>query len=195
MTSEQKAFLLEAAAAAGKAGHIFPQMAACEAAEESRSGTSVIAIQDNNLFGCKQHKHPIYGTHTVPTREFENGEWEVVPGAQWIDYPDWASCFADRMSTLKRLSPFLSHYARALAAQDPTSYLIQVSEGWSTDPGWECTCCSMFDSQAAAQQHAKDNPADPDHAKITELPGLGRALKVLAIYGVAGASVADWKAE
>jgi flagellum-specific peptidoglycan hydrolase FlgJ len=190
MTPQQKQFLLAAAEAARKSAHIFPEMAACEAALESAFGSSEIAREDNNLFGCKQHKHPIYGTHNVPTREFENGAWEVV-NAAWIRYPDWASCFADRMSTLQRLAPFLPHYGRALQAQDPRSYVIQVSESWSTDPGWECTCCSMFGSAAEAQQHAKENAASQEHAMISQMAGLGRALKVLAIYDSA---IGEWNA-
>lgn len=191
MTVAEKQFLRDAAAAAQKAGHIFPEIAACEGALESTYGRSEIARDGNNLFGMKQHRHAIYGTLVVPTREFEKGEWIVVGGADWVKYPDWASCFADRMSTLSRMAPYLDHYRRALAAQDQRSYVIQVSESWSTDPGWECTCCSMFQTEAAARQHSKDNPAGADHAKITRIPGLGRALKVLAIYDeIAG----DWNA-
>jgi flagellum-specific peptidoglycan hydrolase FlgJ len=180
MNDLQRQFLDRATAEAVKANHPFPQMAACEAALESSWGHSEIAIEDNNLFGTKQHKHPIYLTHNVPTREFEKGQWEVVDAA-WIHYPDWHSCFADRLATLQRLSNALPHYKAALEAQDPRSYAIQVSDSWSTDPGWECACCSMFQSESGAQQHAREN-ADSDEHAVRRVEGLGRALKAISIY-------------
>ena len=147
MTPEQKAFLLEAAAAATKAGHIFPQMAACEAALESAYGQSLLAVQDSNLFGMKAHLHEVFNTHVLPTREFENGEWIVVD-AKWIHYPDWASCLADRMSTLKRLSPYLPHYAAALAATDPETYIAEVSQSWATDPNRGAKVLAIYNAMA-----------------------------------------------
>jgi flagellum-specific peptidoglycan hydrolase FlgJ len=119
--------------AAEQAGHIFPEMAACEAALESGYGRSVLAMQDRNLFGTKQHVHPVYGTHSLPTREDLGGKWVEVT-ANWVSYPDWQSCFADRMATLKRLASFYPHYAAALAAGSATTYVMEVSRTWSTDP-------------------------------------------------------------
>ena len=133
MTEDQKTFLRLAAEAAGKAGHIFPEMAACEAALESSYGRSVLAVLDKNLFGMKQHKHPIYGTHILPTKEFQNGEWITI-NASWVSYPDWTSCFKDHMSTLQRLATAFPHYASALVAKDGASYVREVSQTWSTDP-------------------------------------------------------------
>jgi flagellum-specific peptidoglycan hydrolase FlgJ len=182
MNTIQIAFLLDATAEAVKAAHPFPQMAACEAALESNFGLSELARDANNLFGMKIHRHNVYGEMALPTREFENSEWIVVPGAEWEKYPDVQSCFADRRATLYRLSNLFPHYKRAIEAGDPRSYVIQVSESWSTDPGWECTCCVMLGSEAEAQQHAKDNPGSAEHAQITRIEGLGRALKVLSIY-------------
>jgi len=133
MQEFQIAFIQRAAVAAEQSGHIFPEMAACEAALESRYGTSDLAVADRNLFGMKQHTHPVYGTHVLPTKEFEGGEWVVV-NAAWVHYPDWAACFKDRMDTLRRLAPHLPHYARALASEDPTTYVLEVSSSWATDP-------------------------------------------------------------
>lgn len=178
MTPEQKQFLIDAADAAGKAKHIFPQMAACEAALESAFGRSLLAIQDFNLFGMKQRRHPIYQTHTLPTKEFENGEW-IDTKALWVHYPGWATCFFDRMMTLNRLASVIPHYKDALDAKDAKSFVISVSESWSTDPGWQCTCGQQFLTAPLAAQHAIPGP---EHAKITVVPGLGRALKVIAIY-------------
>jgi flagellum-specific peptidoglycan hydrolase FlgJ len=142
---EQREFLAKATAAAIASGHAFPEMAACEAALESGYGRSGLATEDNNLFGMKQHAHPIYGTVMLPTREFIGKEKDTKDGvcdgwiavnASWVRYPDWSSCFADRMATLKRLAPAkgFEHYAAALAATDAETYVREVSAKWSTDP-------------------------------------------------------------
>lgn len=180
MNDSQREFLVRAAAEAAKARHPFPEMTACEAALESSWGNSELAREANNLFGMKQHAHPVYGTMNLPTREFVGSQW-IQTVAHWVNYPNWAACFADRLATLARLSNAYPHYKAALDAQDPRSYAIQVSESWSTDPGWECKCCSMFSSEADAQQHVKENLDSSDHA-VRRIEGLGRALKVLSVY-------------
>jgi len=108
-------------------------MAACEAGLESGYGRSILALQDNNLFGLKQRAHPVYGTVSLPTREFVNGEWEEVE-ANFVRYADWQQCFLDRMATLQRLASVYPHYAAALAASNGEEYVRQVSQTWSTDP-------------------------------------------------------------
>jgi flagellum-specific peptidoglycan hydrolase FlgJ len=133
MDIQKTNFLDSTSAAAESAGHIYPTMAACEAALESGYGTSGLAIADHNLFGMKQHSHPVYGTHVLPTREFENGEWEVV-NANWVSYPSARECFQDRMTTLLRLSSVFEHYRNAVAAKDAITYVTEVSKTWSTDP-------------------------------------------------------------
>lgn len=158
MTLEQKQFLLKAASAAQHAGHVFPEMAACEAALESAWGKSGLATEDNNLFGMKQHRHPIYGTHVLPTKEFVGLEKDTEDGlrdgwiavkAQWVKYPDCASCFADRMATLKRLASAYPHYAAALDAKDRSAYITEVSKTWSTDPGRAAKVQAIYDAMAS----------------------------------------------
>jgi flagellum-specific peptidoglycan hydrolase FlgJ len=126
-------FLRRAWLAAGEAKHVFPAMAACEAALESGYGHSVLAAQDNNLFGLKQRQHPLYGTVSFPTREFLSNEWVEVE-ANFVRYDDWQQCFTDRMATLTRLAPVFSHYKAALNAPSGEEYVRQVSLTWSTDP-------------------------------------------------------------
>lgn len=133
LTPQEEDFIHRAFQAALDAHHVWAVMAACEAALESGYGHSVLAVQDNNLFGMKQHVHPIFQTIALPTREFLSGEFETVE-ANWIKYPDWRSCFEDRMSTLVRLAPSLSHYRNALNAANGEEYVQQVSMTWSTDP-------------------------------------------------------------
>lgn len=133
MTDAQKQFLDKASAAATLATHPFPRMAACEAALESGYGLSGLAAEDNNLFGMKQHQHPAYGTVSLPTKEFEHGQWIEV-NADWVKYPDWEDCFLDRLNTLTRLSRAYPHYDAALKASDGETYVREVSQTWSTDP-------------------------------------------------------------
>jgi flagellum-specific peptidoglycan hydrolase FlgJ len=95
----------------------------------------------------KQHRHAIYGTHTLPTREFENGEW-IQTQAAWVSYPDWASCFADRMATLSRLASTFPHYAAALQAASGEAYVNEVSRTWSTDPGRAAKVLEIYDAMA-----------------------------------------------
>jgi flagellum-specific peptidoglycan hydrolase FlgJ len=143
MNDLQRAFLTKATAEAAKVNHPFPRMAACEAALESAWGNSALAREANNLFGMKQHCHPIYGTMTLPTREFVGKEKDAQDGicdgwiavnANWVSYPGWAECFADRLATLQRLSNAYPHYAAALRATDAKTYVAEVSKSWSTDP-------------------------------------------------------------
>lgn len=143
-------FLDAAATAAADSRHIFPQMAACEAALESDWGTSALARKDNNLFGMKQHRHPIFGTEVLPTREFENGEWKQTT-ALWIHYPGWATCFLDRMSTLVRLSRMYPNYDAALKAADATAYVTAVSKTWSTDPQRAAKVISIYNQSFATR--------------------------------------------
>jgi flagellum-specific peptidoglycan hydrolase FlgJ len=133
VTDNNLTWLTLTAQAAKAAGHIFPEAAACEAALESNYGQSMLAKQANNLFGMKQHTHPVFGTLSLPTRECINDQW-VVTNADWVKYPDQMACYSDRMSTLLRLRDAYPHYNAALEASDARTYIIEVSQTWSTDP-------------------------------------------------------------
>lgn len=152
-TTEQLNWLSRAAQGAKLAGHVWPEMAACEAALESAWGTSELAREGNNLFGCKQHSHPVYGTISIPTREFQNRTWITV-NADWVKYPDLMSCFWDRMNTLRNLSTTYPHYALALAADSPEEYVTEVSRSWSTDPHRAVNCIAIYDAHKGALEAA-----------------------------------------
>ena len=147
MTPQDHEFLNRAFAAAQQAGHVFPEMAACEAALESGYGRSQLASQDNNLFGMKAHQHQLFGTISLPTREFISGEW-VTCEANWCRYNDWQECFEDRMATLKRLAGIYPHYQAALEAKTGEDYVRQVSMTWSTDPKRAEKVLAIYDAVA-----------------------------------------------
>lgn len=147
-------FLTRARAAAQNSSHPFPDYAACEAALESNYGRSQLAIQGNNLFGRKQSINPIYETLDMHTQEFLNGEWVSVI-AHWVKYPDWATCFTDRVATLHRLAGTYPHYARALAAPDGETFVREVSQTWSTDPNRADKVLAIYEAnQQALQEQA-----------------------------------------
>lgn len=134
MDQAHKQFLDITAKAGEEAGHIFPSMAACEAALESGYGASLLAVRANNLFGMKAHKStPPDQILLLPTKEYVNGQW-IDTTAKWVKYPSLAACFVDRMATLRRLAPVYSHYAEGLAATSPEAFVTAVSKTWSTDP-------------------------------------------------------------
>src|SRR5579859_4534525 len=143
MDIAQTQFLVKVIPQATEAGHIWPVMAACEAALESNWGRSQLAIQGNNVFGMKQHVVPIYKTINLPTREYvkETGRYLRVP-AQWVSYPSIMECFKDRMNTLRRLAMY---YGPALAATTPLEYITEVSKSWSTDPERASKVVSIYD--------------------------------------------------
>lgn len=144
----EEQFLRKAWSAALAAKHVYAEMAACEAALESGYGRSQLATQDRNLFGMKFHRHPDHpdwGEVSLPTREFLGGKW-VSLNSNWIVYPDWASCFSDRMATLERLAPFYPHYKAALTAPNGEEYARQVSQTWSTDPKRAEKVIAIFDA-------------------------------------------------
>jgi flagellum-specific peptidoglycan hydrolase FlgJ len=142
-TPAQLAFVLKASNGAQAAQHIYPAMAACEAARESVWGTSELAVKANNLFGAKQQVHPIYGTLSLPTKEFLNREW-VTETAEWISFPAVEDCFVARMATLERLAPEYPHYALALEAKTVEEYVTEVSLSWSTDPNRAQNCIEIY---------------------------------------------------
>ncbi len=135
MAQLQQEFLTKAYESARSAGHIFPEIAACEAAIESAWGRSKLAREANNLFGQKQSHPPLAGTGTLslPTQEFLRNQWVNVE-ANWVKFASWHDCFAARMALLKRLSRAYPHYAAALAAESGEEFAVEVSKSWSTDP-------------------------------------------------------------
>lgn len=139
ITPQQKAALIRVYAAACAAGVPFPDAQACEVMVETTWLTSDLGVADDNLFGMQQHKHPVWGTVNLPSREFLGGRWVKV-NENFVKYPSMEACFQDRMDTLKALAPQYPHYAAALAAKTPEEFLTQVSLTWSTGPsrGQQC---------------------------------------------------------
>lgn len=127
----KRSFFKRAVAAALEAGAPFAEFQACEAALESDWGTSLIARKANNLFGQKEG----FTTDNLPiidvgTDEIVHGHVAHLDHAQWPMFPDWKTCFEERMELLKRASV----YHDALAQCDGESFVREVSRHWATDP-------------------------------------------------------------
>jgi flagellum-specific peptidoglycan hydrolase FlgJ len=142
---QQLAALARVYASAKESGCIWPQAQACEAMVETAWLTDELGLHDNNIFGIKQHKHPIFATVNLPTREFLCGKWVTI-NDDFVKYPTLADCFADRMNTLRNLAPSYPHYAAALVATNPEDFLTQVSRTWSTGPTRGATCIAILHS-------------------------------------------------
>lgn len=133
-------FLAKAVAAARAAGHIWPEYAACEAALESGWGKSRLCQLGNNLFGQKTgFSSTEWPTIDLPTKEnvdldhdgvVEPNEVVSVKKCGWAKFPDWETCFRERMELLKRSSL----YKKALAATTGEKFIEEVSKVWATDP-------------------------------------------------------------
>jgi flagellum-specific peptidoglycan hydrolase FlgJ len=125
--------------------HIWPEMAACEAALESGWLTSELARDYNNLFGQKQSATPEFHTVKLPTQEYigpkpataedkaKKENWvRICPSFVW--FPTKTAAFTERMSLLERLQTVYPEYKEALHAATPEDYISSVSKRWSTDP-------------------------------------------------------------
>lgn len=152
MDTYQRQFVTRAYQGAEQSGHIFPLMAACEAALETRYGVSRLAIEGCNLFGSKNPVHPIYPYISFPTHEFNHEGRETTALAKFVKYPSFVESFKDRMATLQRLSPTYPHYAAALVATNPIDYVRSVSLSWSTDPKRADTAISIYHTYGSVSQ-------------------------------------------
>lgn len=131
-TDLQLATLQRYADAARRAGHIWPEYAACEAVLESNWGNSRLARDYHNLFG---QKCPAAGPPpgvlraTMETEEFIHGRWIEVM-ATWLWFTSEDDSFRHRMQLLRSLSC----YAPALLARSGEEFVTEVSRVWATDP-------------------------------------------------------------
>lgn len=156
ITPVQLAALRKVYAAALASGVPFPNAQACEVMVETTWLTSELGVADDNLFGMRQHQHPVFGTVNLPTNEFLGGHWVRV-NADFVKYPSMEACFQDRMATLKNLAPHYPHYAAALAANTPEEFLTQVSLTWSTGPTRGAQCIAILHAHSDVFQPGEAN--------------------------------------
>lgn len=120
------------ALASAKATGVPASFAIAEAALESGWGSSLLAREAFNLFGVKADKSWHGDVYTLPTREYLNGHWVMVP-ARWRKYTGWGGALGDHAAFL-RSNP---RYLRAFQAPDAVAFTRAVAEaGYATDPDY-----------------------------------------------------------
>jgi flagellum-specific peptidoglycan hydrolase FlgJ len=146
----RKDFITRALGAADSAqaggAPIVASIAACQAALESRYGTSKLATDACNLFGMKAGKSWRGDVLPLPTTEMdENGNPYPEP-AVWRKYANWQQCFSDYGAIIGGRSWF-ADAAEAARRGDALGFLdgllvVRDSDGdveesgWSTDPNY-----------------------------------------------------------
>lgn len=102
-----------------------------EAALESAWGGSELAQRGKNLFGVKVYPGWEGATLSIPTREYLEGQWQMVP-AQWCLYLSWEDSILDHARFLFAMP----RYAEALRVRNqPAAFAQAVQEaGYATDP-------------------------------------------------------------
>jgi len=133
---------LEAAQTARQRGApIVPEIAAAQAALESRYGRSKLARLANNLFGIKAGPSWNGEVLELPTREFDPERGWVETVARWRRYASWEQCFEDYGAIIARL-PWFADAAEAARRGDAVGFLEGIlarpgEPGWATDPDYK----------------------------------------------------------
>ena len=104
-----------------------------QAALESSWGASGLALEGKNLFGIKALGDWNGPTITMPTQEYENGQWVTIQAA-FRAYPSWAASLDDHAKFFF-VNP---RYRPALAVRtDPNAFARQVQAcGYATAPNY-----------------------------------------------------------
>jgi flagellum-specific peptidoglycan hydrolase FlgJ len=129
--SAQQAFIDEVAPGAMATQRRYGIPAAvtiAQAIDESGWGQSVLASQDNNLFGIKGSGPA--GSDSLPTEEYENGQW-VTTTAPFRVYHD----FAESINDHGQLLATSGYYTHAMAERDDPNAFAQALTGiYATNP-------------------------------------------------------------
>jgi flagellum-specific peptidoglycan hydrolase FlgJ len=132
-TSAQQAFIAEVAPGALAAQHQYGIPAAvtiAQAIDESGWGQSMLAAQDNNLFGIKGTGPA--GSVERPTQEYENGQ-AVTVNAPFRVYSNVAQSITDHSLLLATGSA----YQRAMAdRRSPDAFANDLTGVYATDPNY-----------------------------------------------------------
>jgi flagellum-specific peptidoglycan hydrolase FlgJ len=129
--SAQQAFINEVAPGAmatqGRYG-IPASVTIAQAINESGWGQSLLAMQDNNLFGIKGTGPA--GSDSLPTQEYLNGQW-VTTTAPFRVYHD----FAESINDHGQLLATSGYYTQAMAERnDPNSFAQALTGVYATNP-------------------------------------------------------------
>ena len=142
------AAIAPAAVASQKLTGISASFVIAQGALESSWDKSGLALSAMNLFGVKADKSWLGETVSIPTKEFINGAWVVVP-AKWRKYPTWQACLDDHAQFFR----VNRRYADALKVKgDPMAFAAAiVKAGYCTDPDYVSKIKAVIDCHALTQ--------------------------------------------
>ena len=143
-----------------------------QAIDESGWGTSQLAANDYNLFGIKGGGPA--GSVTLPTQEFENGQWVTIY-AQFRAYHNVSESIADHAELLATSG----YYTRAMADRGvPDAFANDLTGVYATDPGYGANLIALmrlynlyrFDSPTASQGQAAAPSGAASHSPAAHSP-------------------------
>ena len=154
----QKAFINAVAAGAIASQRTYGVPAAvtiAQAIEESNWGQSELASQDHNLFGMKGTGPA--GSTTLPTQEFQNGQWVTISAAFRV-YHNFAESIADHGQLLAGSG----YYQQAMAVRGaPNAFANALTGVYATDPGYGAKLISLMRQYNLYQYDAAGPSAGP----------------------------------
>jgi len=168
-TKTQQAFINQIAPGALAAQQRFGVPASvtiAQAIDESGWGTSQLAANDYNLFGIKGSGPA--GSVTLPTQEFENGQWVTIY-AQFRVYHNVSESISDHAELLATSG----YYTRAMADRTvPDAFANDLTGVYATDPEYGANLIAImklynlyrFDSPTSAQAQPSAPSAAASHA-------------------------------
>ena len=143
-----------------------------QAIDESGWGTSQLAATDYNLFGIKGSGPA--GSVTLPTQEFENGQWVTIY-AQFRVYHNVSESIADHAELLATSG----YYTRAMADRTvPDAFANDLTGVYATDPEYGANLIGLmrlynlyrFDSPTASQAQAAAPSGAASHSPAAHSP-------------------------
>ena len=143
-----------------------------QAIDESGWGTSQLAANDYNLFGIKGSGPA--GSVTLPTQEFENGQWVTIY-AQFRVYHNVSESIADHAELLATSG----YYTRAMADRTvPDAFANDLTGVYATDPEYGANLIGLmrlynlyrFDSPTASQAQAAAPSGAASHSPAAHSP-------------------------
>ena len=143
-----------------------------QAIDESGWGTSQLATNDYNLFGIKGSGPA--GSVTLPTQEFENGQWVTIY-AQFRVYHNVSESIADHAELLATSG----YYTRAMADRAvPDAFANDLTGVYATDPEYGANLIGLmrlynlyrFDSPTASQAQASAASGAASHSPASRSP-------------------------
>ena len=143
-----------------------------QAIDESGWGTSQLAAIDYNLFGIKGSGPA--GSVTLPTQEFENGQWVAID-AQFRVYHNVSESIADHAQLLATSG----YYTRAMADRGvPDAFANDLTGVYATDPEYGANLIGLmrlynlyrFDSPTASHAQAAAPSGAASHSPASHSP-------------------------